>query len=56
MAIILIQFCVSHTRQNKTKQKNKEKQDIMGNMDRFTNTTIKNSCYCCSVPKSCLTL
>ena len=41
MAIISIQFCVSHTKQNKTKQKHKEKEDIMGKMDRLTNITIK---------------
>ena len=33
MEIISIQFCVSHTEQNKTEQKNKEKEDIVGNMD-----------------------
>ena len=41
MAIISIQFCVSHTKQNKTEQKNKEKEDIVGNKDRLTNITIK---------------
>ena len=41
MENISIQFCVSHTEQNKTEQKNKEKEDIVGNMDGLTNITIK---------------
>lgn len=39
---ISIQFCVSLTKQHKKTNKKKQ-QDIMENMDRFTNIKIKNS-------------